>query len=193
MISSFVFITNSNLSNGQSIQLISRWNVAGALVSSKGITIYSYRPNLVGNAVNFSCPSTIVIKWKAAFISILVIKSALLNFLDNSSIIGNGVLSCFVWSVGCLESTHNLNRFPFGLGTNRIELPTELLDGRIVFSLIIFSRYSTRIFSSSCDNWWIGPILSVSTVVINSILWSQPWLSGNFSACSWSKSNIYIW
>ena len=70
--------------------LINSWNVAGALVSLNGITVYLNRPYCDLNAVFYSSPSFIRMRWYLFLKSIAVNILALESLSRNSDMFGNG-------------------------------------------------------------------------------------------------------
>ena len=90
------YTCTKDLRNGAKIPFIIRWNVAGALVSPKGITIHWKLPNCVLNAVLGMCSFRILSWWYPLAKSNLENIEHAANLSNCSSILGIGYLSLMV-------------------------------------------------------------------------------------------------
>ena len=128
---------------------------ASALVSLKGITIYSQCPMNVRKAVFYLSLSLILSRLQALVILYFVKYFILFSLSQISWIKGKGCLSLMVIEFNCRQSTQSRSSPPF-FSINRIRYPTDNVD----FLIYPFFRLSAIYFFSVCrsfsDNLQIG-------------------------------------
>lgn len=151
------------------------------------VSIYSNNPNFIQNADHRSCPKDILNTLKAPLKSISLMRLSTVSLPCDSNVIGKGLESFLVCWLRCGESTHNLNHFPLGFGTNKMALSTTLENNCSFLSFNSLFKYSLNHISYSWDNWLLCPInkyCSVFSMIYNDRI-RYCWESVPISVC-WS-------
>ena len=130
--------------------------MASTFISPNSITIYLKYLQRVLNAIFYSSPSTILIRWypslRSSAIKILVFPSRSLSSL----ILGSGYRSLIVISFSYLQSTYSQS-VPSFFSTNIIGYPTSNINSRIQPLARFISKQSYKTLNSHSISLQIRP------------------------------------
>ena len=138
------------------MSLMNCWNVAGPFVRPNGMTLHSYDPYHVLNAVFGSSPSAMQTKWYACLRSIFEYILAGPGAFSKLAMSGNGYRSFLVTLLSAQKSMQSLSPPSFFL-TNRTGKPHRDLVGHMNPFFMFSSKNLWSAVSLGCEREYTGP------------------------------------